>query len=281
MNTSLITSMVSMRALQQKLDIMADNMANLNTTGFKRKEATFEDVLTNLKEQPKGFQKNGRLSPLGYDQSYGMKVSQTRLDMTQGPLKETEVPTDMALEGPGLFEVKAGNTTAYTRDGSFQLSFDKQDPDMVYLTTKDGYYLQWNNGGTAEPVHMSAKATFTVNAEGQMTVTVPGEQPTVHQLKLVRAVKPQLLEQAGDNLYRIPNGVDNTQGQVIRDVGPLDRTSDNQPLITVRQQFLEQSNVNLANEMTEVLQVQRAYQLNARAISSSDMMASLTNNLRG
>lgn len=281
MNTSMISSMVSMKALQQKLDILADNMANLNTTGFKRKDARFEDILMNVKEQPQAFLKEGRLSPPGYNQSYGMKLSQVHLDLTQGALNETGVETDLAFEGPGLFEVAAAGVTAYTRDGGFQLSVDENDKNAVYLTTKEGYYLQWLNAdGETEPVRVPKNAKLQVDASGQVTVAVPGQEPAVRQLKLVRAVKPEFLEQIGGNLFVIPQGVDNTQGQIVRNLGAADRTEDGSPLVTVRQGFLEQSNVSMADEMTELLLVQRTYQLNSRAISSSDTMMGLANNLR-
>ena len=159
MNHSLINSSVTMHAVQQKLDIIANNMANSNTNGYKRKEATFEDILTNVKQQPKGFQREGRLSPLGINQGWGAKLSQAQLNLSQGTLAATDVPSDLALEGNALYEVSMNTVdeetgaqvtkTVYTRDGSFQIAVNPTDPNNLYLETKDGNFV---NGVNGEPI---------------------------------------------------------------------------------------------------------------------------------
>ena len=289
MNHSLINSSVTMHAIQQKLDIIANNMANSNTNGYKRKDATFEDILNNIKEQPKGFQKDGRLSPLGLNQGWGAKLSQTQLDLSQGTLTSTGVPTDLAIEGNALYEVTMNTVdettgkpvpkTVYTRDGTFELAVNPADPDNVYLETKEGNFVNGTNG---QPIRIPKNLKMFVDDKGNITAVNQADSGVaplqVGQLKLVRIVRPQFMQQIGDNLYSLPDGVDNTKGQILQNVNT---GSTLESPVAVRQGFLEQSNVNLADEMTELIMVQREYQLSARAVTSSDTMMNLANNLRG
>ncbi|CAG7655533.1 flagellar hook-basal body protein [Paenibacillus allorhizosphaerae] len=291
MNHSMINSSVSMHALQQKIDLMANNIANVNTTGYKRSEASFQDVLTSVKAQPRGFQKEGRLTPLGYNQGWGAKMAKPQLNMAQGSLKATDSPLDLALEGNGLFEISVTTqdtnnepvrTTRWTRDGSFELSpsADLTDPDSMFLTTKDGHYVL---GTDNEPIRIPKNHSVKIGTDGvimsydEADKTLPPEQ--VGELKLVRVVRPQLLQQLGDNLYGLPSDLTMQQQEdILQIVTPVNNNVDP---ITVRQGFIEQSNVTLSDELTELLTVQRAFQLNSRAISSSDTMMNLANNLRG
>jgi flagellar basal-body rod protein FlgG len=288
MNHSLINSMVTLQTLQQKLDIIANNIANVNTNGYKRKEATFEDILTNIKDQPKGFQKEGRLSPLGFNQGWGAKLSQVQLTLDQGTLANSGVSTDLAIEGNALYEVSlntvdaAGNPvnkTLYTRDGNFSLSVNPADADNLYLQTKEGHFVNDVNG---HPIKIPKDLQMVVDDKGNVTASNPKDSGAVPiaigQLKLVRIVRPQYLEQVGDNLYSLPNGTNNANGQILQDVN---NGSNLENPVAVRQGYLEQSNVNLSDEMTELLMVQRAFQLSSRAVTSSDSMMNLANNLRG
>jgi flagellar basal-body rod protein FlgG len=288
MNHSLNNSMVTMHALQQKLDIVASNVANVNTNGYKRKEATFEDILTNIKTQPKGFQKDGRLSPLGLSQGWGVKLSQAQLNMGQGTLSASGNPTDLAIEGNALYEVtmntvdQAGNPikkTVYTRDGSFELAVNPTDTANLYLETKEGLFI---NGTDGQPIRIPKDLKMVVDAKGNVTAINPkdaslGSIP-FGQLKLVRIVRPQYLEQIGENLYSLPDGLNNANGQILQNVNT---GSALESPVSIRQGYLEQSNVNLADEMTELIMVQREFQLSARAISSSDTMMNIANNIRG
>jgi flagellar basal-body rod protein FlgG len=289
MNNSLINSSVTMQAVQQKLDIIANNMANSNTNGYKRKEATFEDILTSVKQQPPGFQKEGRLSPLGINQGWGAKLSQAQLNLAQGTLAATDVSSDLALEGNALYEVTmntvdevTGNPvakTVYTRNGSFQIAVNLNDPDNLYLETKEGNFVNDTKG---QPIRFPKNLKMAVDDKGNVTAYngndrgIPPIQ--VGQLKLVRIVRPQYLQQIGENLFSLPGNLDNTNGQILQTVNP---GSTVESPVAVRQGFLEQSNVNLADEMTELIMVQREYQLNARAVTSADSMMNMANNLRG
>jgi flagellar basal-body rod protein FlgG len=277
-----------MHAIQQKLDIIANNMAGSNINGYKRKDATFEDILTNIKEQPKGFQKDGRLSPLGFNQGWGAKLSQAQLNFSQGTLMATGISSDLAIEGNALYEVTmntvdeiTGNPvvkTVYTRDGSFELAVNPADPDNLYLQTKEGHFVNGTNGRIRIPKDLK----MSVDEKGNITAINPkdsGMAPVqVGQLKLVRVVRPQYLQQIGESLYSLPEGLNNANGQILQNVNT---GSILESPVAIRQGSLEQSNVNLADEMTELIMVQREYQLSARAVTSSDTMMNLANNLRG
>ncbi len=286
MNHSMITSKVSMSALQQKLDMISHNISNVNTNGYKRREATFQDVLTNIKPQPDGFRQPGRLTPLGLTMGWGAKLSQTQLDLSQGSLNPTGRPLDVAIEGQGLFEVVTDEVgpdgqpvVAYTRDGSFQLSNIPGDPQREYVTTSQGYLVRGTNG---QPIAVPRGYTVEINATGRILASDPlnPQSPAVQlgQLRLVRVENPQLLLNNGNNIYTIPDNVE--RDAVVIDYNP-DLIDNERNRISVRQFHLEQSNVNLTDEMTELMMVQRAYQLNARSIVSSDRMMDLANNLRG
>lgn len=236
--------------------------------------------------QPAGFQQKGRLSPLGYTQGWGAKLSEVKLDQTQGTLVSTGLQTDMALQGNGMFEIDVDGKKAYTRDGAFQWSVNPNDLDNVYLTTKEGYYVQ----GTQGPLKVPENREIAIDDQGRVfsyLASDPSSTVPAGQLSVVRVIRPQYLEALGDNLFRVPDSVTNTQGQILQGLATTDDfegISGGRELagkISVRQGSLEQSNVNLSDEMTELLMVQRAYQLSSRAVTSSDTMMGLANNLRG
>ncbi|ANE46685.1 hypothetical protein SY83_10840 [Paenibacillus swuensis] len=289
MNRSMITAGISMQGLQQKLDLMANNIANVNTVGYKKQEASFQDVLTNTIQQQPKFNAPGRLSPLGYTQGWGSYLANIQTNYTQGPLKESGSPLDFAIQGDALFEVGVAETdengtaalrTAYTRGGNFQLTTLPNQPGS-FLSTQDGYMVMGVQAGRVQPIRIPEGHGFAVDAEGNITTTnlnIPGARPVAAgRIQLVQATQPEMLQNIGNNLYGLKDGA------AASAVTPLVLNANNprpgQPAI--RQGFLEQSNVDLADEMSELMVVQRAFQLNSRALSSSDSMAGLANNLRG
>lgn len=287
MNHSMINSMVSMNALQQKLDMIANNIANVNTAGYKRKEATFQDVLTSIAQQPSAFKQEGRLSPLGFNEGWGSRISQIQMNMRQGTMQQTDNPLDLAIEGDAFFEIGInefddnGNPVvmpAWTRNGSFRLSIQPGDPDNAYLSTDQGYLVR---GGGDEPIRIPNGYQVSVDAQGMVSAHAPGQEETeaipIGRVKLVRILRPELLESLGQQMFALPANAGNAD-EWIQPVG-LDV---NDPMNSaVRQGFLEQSNVTLADEMAELMTVQRAYQLSSRALVSGDTMLNLANNLRG
>lgn len=289
MNNSMINSSVSMHTLQQKLDILASNIANINTSGYKKKEASFEDVLTNTKLQPQSFRKDGRLTPLGYNLGWGSKLGSIRSNFAQGPISPTQNPTDLAIQGEGLFELSVltrdanGNPvqqTAWTRNGAFQLT-PSEDGTQMFLTTKEGHHVM---GIDNRPIVMPVGTHPQIDGQGNIFAYRDGGTAgtKVGQIKLVRVVRPQLLNEMGDSLYTLPSNVTQDQqllGTILQNVNNLPANDSDR--VEVRQGYLEQSNVNLADEMAELVTVQRAFQLNARALTSADTMMNLANNLRG
>jgi len=270
-NNSMITSAASMNSLQQKLDMLADNMANINTVGYKRKTSVFEDILTSLQPHEQAFELAGRRTPLGFTQGWGAKLSAMMLDMTQGSLQSTDNPNDVAIEGNALFRVTMPDgTEAYTRQGAFQLvplaNGDRQ------LVTNDGNAVLDAQGGD---IIVPAGLNLTIMPDGAMMAEGPaGTTPTdLGRIGLVQVLKPELLRQVGDNFFGVSEGTN--RAVVVQEL------AERQVGVAVRQGFTEQSNVNLTNEMAEVIAVQRAYQLNARALTSSEMMMNMANNLRG
>jgi len=272
MNSSMINAMVSMNGLQQKLDILADNIANVNTTGYKRKQGSFEDLLTTLTQQPEGFSQPGRLTPLGFNQGWGSRLTMVQPDLSQGKLQQTDQPYDVAIEGNAMFEVlaDAAGSRAYTRNGAFQLTFDQNGNNI--LTTKEGYPVL-DTGNQRIEIPPEAKSVRIEKDGSIIGILATGREVALGQLKLVQAVKPGLLSPVADNLFALADGVN--VNDVFRTV-----TANNNNDISVNQGFLESSNVDLTSEMTELINVQRAYQLSSRALSSSDTMMGLANNMR-
>ncbi|QHT63472.1 flagellar hook-basal body protein [Paenibacillus lycopersici] len=272
MNGSMISAMASMNGLQQKLDMLADNIANVNTVGYKRKVGTFEDLLTTLKQQPEAFNQPGRLTPMGFNQGWGSRLTMVQPDLSQGPLQQTDQPFDVAIEGNALFQVQVDNDghLGYTRGGSFQTSFTSNGINI--LTTKEGYPV---SGINEKPIEIPAEMqAVSIDSAGNVIGTLPtGGLMTLGQLKLVQVDKPALLNQVSDNLFAIADGIQ--PNDVLHDV-----TASPESKIAIKQGYLEQSNVVLADEMTDLISVQRAYQLSARALTSSDTMMGLANNLR-
>lgn len=276
MNSSMINAMVSMNALQQKLDLLADNIANVNTAGYKRKDGSFEDLLTNMKQQQEAFEQPVRLSPLGFNVGWGSRMVLVQPDLSQGPIQPTGNEYDIAIQGKALFEVATdteGNR-AYTRNGAFKASLTEEGDSV--LTTADGYPLvAVGEDGEEGPVILPAGYSLRVDSFGNIQgVSDDFNVVELGRLKLVEPVKPSVLTATADNLFVIADGLN--VAEVVMDVQPSEVNS-----VRLMQGQLEQSNVQLDKEFSDLLIVQRAYQMSARALSSSDTMMGLANGLRG
>lgn len=280
MNNSMISAAASMGSLQQKLDILADNIANLNTSGYKRKDAVFEDILTSVQPHKDDFLLPGRRSPLGFTQGWGARIVSQTLDLTQGPLQQTNSSTDVAIEGNALFELRAGNALngdrVFTRQGAFELVPTGNGTRM--LMTNTGYPVVASNGTADTFVEVPDDYELVVGADGGIMAKSRDGLTVLDlgTLKLVEVTKPDLLQSVGDNLYGVPDNVD--VGDVVQVVAAMPGQDGG---VSIRQGFLEQSNVDLTSEMADLITVQRAYQLNARALSSSDQMMQMATDLRG
>jgi flagellar basal-body rod protein FlgG len=280
MNSSMISASVSLGALQQKLDLLADNVANSNTAGYKRKSVVFEDILTGLQAQEQDFEQPGRRTPLGFTIGSGARLSGMQLDLSQGVLQQTGNMTDLAIEGNALFEVRTGGTIdggrAFSRQGALQLV--PVDGGDRMLMTNTGYPVVSEQGGSEQFVTVPDGYNLSIGSDGTLTaVGAEGSEPIeLGKLRMVEVTKPELLQAVADNLYGVPSDV-NVE-DVVRNVT---EAAPGEASWTVRQGYLENSNVDMTKELTDLVLVQRAYQLSARALTSGDQMMGFANNLRG
>ncbi|WP_342429519.1 flagellar hook-basal body protein [Neobacillus sp. FSL H8-0543] len=255
MNTSLLIASSGVRAYQGKLDTIANNISNVETTGFKRRAAVFSENLTvSIQNQTDQQKEVGRLTPAGIRTTFGSRIAATALDLTQGVPKQTEQPFDFMVEGNGYFQVRRTTGTIteilYTRGGAF-LQTPVGD-GRFQLVNAQGDVLLDQNGN---PIEMSKDQEFVVASDG----TIAG---TNQRIGMVDFSNPQLLKGDG-GVYRLTGG----------DVNLI--TTDYQ----IRQGFLEASNVDLNQEMTEMIKAQRGYQANARALSYADQMMGVANGI--
>ncbi|MBZ5488537.1 flagellar basal-body rod protein FlgG [Halomonas aquamarina] len=253
MITSLWTAKTGLESQQTKLDVISNNLANVSTNGFKRSRPVFEDLLYQNMRQP-GAQNNiqDRL-PSGMQVGTGVRAVATERLHTQGGLEQTENSRDLAINGEGFFQVLLPDgTTGYTRDGSFQLDENGQ------MVTANGYPLE-----PAIFVPENALAV-TIAEDGTVSVRQPGvaQDNNVGQITLTSFINPAGLESVGGNLY-LETGASGA---------PNENIPGNNGAGRLFQGYVETSNVNVVEEMVSMIQTQRAYEINSRAVSTSDEM---------
>lgn len=273
-NHTMIAASVSMAALQRKLDLIAENIANIGTVGYKSKDAAFAEVLSAFLAQEPDFARDGRRTPLGLPLGGGARVVGILTDLSPGSPQETGVPTDLMLEGNFLFELQTDEgERRFTRHGAFQWRIENILGDLRLVSANGLSVVNTDD----EPVIVPAGYEFRVGSDGTMTAVSPDGTDVVDlgTLKTVEPVRPEFLRPAGENLFAIPEDVNPD------DVVRLPDAVADGTAVSVRQGFLEASNVDPTREMTELTAVLRAYQLNARALSSGDQMLQLAANLRG
>lgn len=276
MNNSMISAMVAMSGIQQKLGVVSDNIANADTVGYKSKDATFEDVFTIVKQQPGAASSlAGRSTASGYNVGFGARMGDVTMNMTEGAMQTTGNPTDLAIQGDGMFRVSADGKEGWTREGSFHFVPVANDPKSAYMATAQGYLLMGDNG---QPIKVPAKTDIGIDDKGIIRSTdgrgrvtiVNGANGQPQRIGVDRITHPEGLQQMDGNLFVLPANAQRAQV-----VGTMSADTE------IRQGFLESSNVDLSSEMTDMMNVQRAYQLAARALSSSDQMMNLANTIRG
>ncbi|HJV31448.1 MAG TPA: flagellar hook-basal body protein, partial [Bacillales bacterium] len=262
MNSTMITATNTLSQLQKQMDIISNNLANLDTTGYKSKQATFTDLLFNqINNQPNAKSEIGRLTPMGIRQGVGAKLGQVQINMEQGALKSTGRELDTALQKEGQYYkvlVQKDNTSTvqYTRNGALYLTPVAQNE--VMLVTSDGYpVLDENN----QQITISGDASkYTIDPNGRLDVTMTNGTRSSFNLGVIQVNKPQFLEQKGGNLVGLP---DNVPGVDVF----TDLTGQERQQISIGQRMLEQSNVDMSKEMTNLINVQRAYQFQARSVT--------------
>jgi len=250
---SLWISKTGLDAQQTQMDVIANNLANVSTTGFKRSRAVFEDLLYQNIRQPGAQSSQQTQLPSGLQLGTGVRPVATERNFTQGNLQQTENSKDVAIQGNGFFQILLPDgTTAYTRDGSFQTDSQGQ------LVTASGYPLQ-------PAITIPADATsMTVGRDGIVSVTQAGSSTTtqVGNIQLATFINPAGLMAKGENLYveTTASGNPNTNTPGTNGTGILS------------QGYVETSNVNVVEELVNMIQTQRAYEINSKAITTSDQM---------
>ncbi|MEB6550556.1 flagellar hook-basal body protein [Heyndrickxia sporothermodurans] len=277
MNRSMIIASNTMNQLQKQLDIISNNMANADTNGFKKREATFTDLLAqSFNNQPNKNDEIGRLTPEKLRLGTGAKMAQAQLVLTQGNIKDTGRPLDVALTNEKQFfkvmtNKNGKNEVCYTRDGNFSLS--PMGTNEVVLVNSSGYPVL-DEKNQMIIFNKNAK-DYAISENGKITVTLANGKQQTANLGMISVRKPQFLEQIGENLLGIPAKANININDVLTEMtGPL----RNQ--ISMKRGSLETSNVDTGKEMTDLINVQRSYQFQSKAITMSDQMMGLINGIR-
>lgn len=259
MNQALWVAKTGLDAQQTRMSVVSNNLANTNTTGFKRDRASFEDLLYQQVRQPGGSTSQQTQLPTGLQLGTGVRVVATSKDFQQGNPQQTGRSLDVMVNGRGFLEVLLPDgSSAYARDGSLQINAQGE------LVTNSGYPVQ---PGIQIP---EGAQSMTIGNDGTITVTMAGEGQAqeIGALTLTDFVNPSGLQAKGENLY-----LETTAS------GPAQNgTPGLNGLGSVVQGSLEGSNVNVVEELVSMIETQRAYEMNAKAISTTDAMLGYLNN---
>ncbi|CRK80929.1 flagellar hook-basal body protein [Neobacillus massiliamazoniensis] len=278
MNTSLYISSGALQAFQQKLDTTANNIANVNTTGFKQRDLSFSELLASqVNNQTVKDREVGRLTPNGLRVGYGTRTGLTQLNMEQGQPLQTGNPFDLMIQGNGFFQIgyPSTNEVRYTRDGNFHLSVDSNKPGNYHLVNANGGYLLDQNG---TPIELNDQEDVNIDSSGQIQLKNKNGQGTTflssQRVGLVDIQNPHVLQNVGNNEFAIdPAQLSNgaTAASFVR-VMPSGEAN-------IISGSLEGSNVDLTKEMTNLMTSQRSFQLNARAVTYADQMNGIANSI--
>ena len=255
---SLWIARTGLDAQQTSLDVIANNLANVSTNGFKRARAVFEDLLYQTIRQPGAQSSQSTQIPSGLQLGTGAQPISTARIHTQGSLQQTGNDLDVAINGAGFIQVLLPDgTTAYTRDGSFQKDNQGQ------LVTSNGYPVQPNITIPADAL------TVTISSDGVVSVTQPGSSAVtqVGTMQVATFINVGGLQSIGENLFL----------ETASSGAPTPSTPGSNGSGYLNQRYVETSNVNVAEELVSMIQTQRAYELNSKVVSTSDqMLARLT-----
>ena len=250
---SLWISKTGLDAQQTNMDVISNNLANVSTNGFKRGRAVFEDLLYQTLRQPSAQSSQQTQLPSGLQLGTGVRPVATERVFTQGNLQQTGNSLDVAINGGGFFQIQLPDgTTAYTRDGSFHVNAQGQ------VVTSSGYQVQ-----PAITIPNNA-LSVTIARDGVVSVTRAGTAtPTqVGTLQLASFINPPGLQSMGENLY-LETAASGT---------PSANTPGTNGLGVLNQGYVETSNVNVVEELVNMIQTQRAYEINSKSIQASDQM---------
>jgi flagellar basal-body rod protein FlgG len=248
-----------MESQQLNLDVIANNLANVNTTGFKKTKIEFQDLLYQTTRPAGADVGAGNQLPTGLQVGHGSTPVATARIFTNGELTNTGERLDVAIQGDGFFEVQmADGTRAYTRDGAFKTSSDGR------ITTSDGLVVQ----GGFQPIP-SGTTSIAIAPTGEVT-TAGQNGSQSFRVQLVRFANPAGLESMGRNLFRETNASGTAE---------LGNPGEN-GFGNLAQGYLEMSNVKIVEEMVNMIVAQRAYEVNSKAVQAADEMMGMSNNLR-
>ena len=250
---SLWISKTGLDAQQTQLDVISNNLANVSTNGFKRSRAVFEDLLYQTIRQPGAQSSQQTQLPSGLQIGTGVRPVATERIHTQGNVNQTSNDKDVAIQGAGFFTVlMPDGTSQYTRDGSFQTDSQGQ------LVTSSGYVVQ-------PPITVPANATkLTIGRDGTVSIMQAGSTANtqIGTLQVTTFINPAGLESKGENLY----------SETAASGTPSPNTPGTNGAGSLWQGYVETSNVNVVEEMVNMIQTQRAYEINSKAITTSDQM---------
>lgn len=256
------TAASGMRAQQLNIDTIANNLANVNTSGYKKSHAEFQDLLYEAVVPSGSSRGSGVSSPLSVEVGHGVKLVSTNKDWGQGTVVATSNPLDLMIEGDGFFQLRLPDgTVGYTRDGSFKLDAERN------VVTSTGYRLD-------PPVQIPADAVeISIARDGVISVLMQGENQDpqeIGQLELARFPNASGLRARGGNVYLAGPGSGN----------PLLGVPGQEGVGEVSSGYLEMSNVDTVTELVNMITAQRAYELNSRTIAMADDMLQVVNNLK-
>jgi flagellar basal-body rod protein FlgG len=261
MNPALWIAKTGLDAQQTRLSVISNNLANVNTTGFKRDQAVFEDLIYQTLRQVGGQTSENTQSPSGMSVGTGVRVVATEKMHLQGNLVQTGKPLDIAIQGRGFFQIlRPDGSLAYSRDGSFQIDANGQ------IVTANGYQLQptITIPANAQSISIGEDGVVSVLAGGAATPTQIGNIQTVD------FINPTGLQAIGNNLYL----------ETAASGAPQTGTPGLNGLGSVTSGALESSNVNVVEELVNMIETQRAYEMNSKVISTTDaMLQYVSNNL--
>ncbi len=255
------TAATGMASQQMNVDNIANNLANVNTTGFKKSKIEFQDVLY------QNFRRAGSITAVGSEVptelaiGYGTRPAATVRQFTAGTLQQTGNPFDIAIDGDGFFQIqRADGSTAYTRDGAFKITGEGR------IVTSDGYFL------IPEITVPEDTISVAIGKNGTIEVLQYGqdEASEIGQIELARFINPAGLSAIGRNLLI----------QTSASGDPLTDVAGQSGLGELNQGYLEMSNVNVVDEMVNMIVAQRAYEMNSKAIETADDMAAIANNIK-
>lgn len=258
---SLYTAATGATTQQFNMDIIANNVSNVNTTGYKKTRAEFQDLINQTFSSPGSLGSQGTIDPVGVQVGLGTRISATQRDFINGPIIQTANPLDMAIQGDGFFQIQLDNgQIGYSRDGSF-----KRDANGSIVTT-DGYPL------IPQMTIPQDSTEVTIGANGSVSIRdATGNFQEIGQIQLARFANPAGLEAQGRNLYtRTPSSGDPIVGQLGQ--GEFART-------TIGQGFLENSNVQIVEELINLITAQRAFEANSKVMQAGDKMLQTINQI--